>query len=112
LNTAQISYNSAYPTVGYATTLGALGGTSCSAPSSAAACLIDSVLAGGTKSGYSFNLPAGSVSGTPNSTYQFVASPTQLGMTGTRYFCTFADAVVRFSTTAITTCDGTIAAQQ
>lgn len=30
LNTAQISYNSAYPSVGYAATLADLGGTSCS----------------------------------------------------------------------------------
>src|SRR4029077_12653036 len=29
LNTAQISYNSAYPTVGFASALGALSGTSC-----------------------------------------------------------------------------------
>ena len=34
LNTAQISYNSAYPTVGYAATLGAMGGTACAPPSS------------------------------------------------------------------------------
>src|SRR5438105_236512 len=38
LNTAQISYNSAYPTVGYAATLAALAGTSCAPPTSAGAC--------------------------------------------------------------------------
>ena len=32
INTAQISYNSAYPTVGYAATLAALGGTNCAPP--------------------------------------------------------------------------------
>ena len=47
LNTAQISYLSSYPTVGYAATLGALAGTSCNPPSSGGACLIDTALAQG-----------------------------------------------------------------
>lgn len=38
LNTAQISYNSSYPTIGFATTLGALGGTSCAPPGSSGSC--------------------------------------------------------------------------
>src|SRR5713226_8983295 len=54
LNTAQISYNSAYPTVGFAGSLGALAGTSCAPPTSAGGCLIDTPLASGNKSGYSF----------------------------------------------------------
>ena len=41
INTAQISYLSAYPTAGYAATLGALGGSACSPPNSASACLIN-----------------------------------------------------------------------
>src|SRR5215469_7441356 len=41
LNTAMISYNSAYPTVGYAATLGALAGTTCAPPDSTSACLVD-----------------------------------------------------------------------
>src|SRR5271168_2205266 len=56
LNTAQISYNSAYPSVGFAATMGALSGTSCAPPSSTGACLIDTALAAGTKSGYNFAL--------------------------------------------------------
>src|SRR5258708_18000468 len=54
LNTAQISYNSAYPTVGYAATLGALAGTSCTPPSSTGACLIDTVFAWGVRDGCLF----------------------------------------------------------
>ena len=54
LNTAQISYNSAYPTVGFAGSLGALSGTSCAPPTSTGACLIVQALSGGTKSGYLF----------------------------------------------------------
>jgi len=104
LNTAQISYNSAYPTVGFATTMGSMAGTSCAPPTSAGACLIDTQLAGGTKSGYSFAISG--TSGTPNSTYQFIASPLTPNQTGVRYFCSFADAVVRTSpSTAIATCN-------
>src|SRR5258706_11256747 len=110
LNTAQISYNSAYPTVGYAATLGALAGTSCSPPSSTGACLIDTVLAGGVRNGYSFTLT--NVTGTPNSTYTVIAGPVNQNYSGVRYFCSYNDAVVRFSMTNIATCDNSIAPQQ
>ena len=113
LNTAQISYNSTYPTVGFSSSLVGLGdgGTSSNcggttAPTSGFACLIDSALETGTKSGYSFVLQG--VTGTPASTYQFVASPVTPLQTGVRYFCSFADAVVRVNpTTTISTCDTT-----
>jgi len=106
INTAQISYNSAYPTVGYAGTLAALGGTNCNPPSPASACLIDTQLASGTKSGYTFTLTG--VVGTPAATYQIIAAPISPNQTGVRYFCSFADAVPRSSVTAIATCDPTI----
>jgi type IV pilus assembly protein PilA len=109
LNTAQISYNSAYPTVGFASTLTSLSGTSCNPPSSGGACLIDTVLASGQRSGYNFTLT--NVSGTPNSTYNFIGSPILWNYSGIRYFCSYGDAVVRVSTTAITTCDNTVSPQ-
>jgi len=112
LNTAQVSYNSAYPTVGYANSLGNLGGTSCSPPSSSSACLIDTALASGTKSGYSFSLGASSVTGTPASTYQFLVTPLTPNQTGVRYFCSFEDGVVRVSANALTSCDYTIGPMQ
>jgi hypothetical protein len=102
LNTAQISYNSSYPTIGFATALSNLAGTNCAPPGSSGACIIDTQLASGTKSGYSFALS--NTSGTPNSTYTFIASPLTPNQTGVRYFCSFADAVVRFSATSLTTC--------
>ena len=106
LNTAQISYNSSYPTVGFAATLSALGGTSCAPPSPTGACLIDTQLASGTKSGYSFTMTG---SGTnPVGAYQIVASPIVPNQTGTRYFCSFADGVIRYSNTSITSCDSSI----
>jgi type II secretory pathway pseudopilin PulG len=106
LNTGMISYNSAYPTVGFAGTMGALGGTTCTPPNSTSACLIDTQLAAGKKSGYSFALSG--VTGNPASTYQFIATPLALNQTGVRYFCSFADGVVRGQVTAIGTCDNTI----
>src|SRR5271154_7118057 len=58
LNTAQISYNSAFPTVGFAASLTNLAGTSCAPPTSTGACLIDQALSTGTKSGYTFTMAA------------------------------------------------------
>jgi len=108
LNTAQVTYNSAYPTVGFSSSLANLGGTSCNPPVSSGACLIDSALQSGTKSGYSFSLPSSSVTGTPGSTYQFIVTPLAPNQTGVRYFCSFEDAVVRVNPTqAMATCDNT-----
>ena len=107
LNTAQISYNSAYPTVGYSSTLANLSG-SCAGttvPTSTSACLIDTQLSSGTKSGYKFTLSG--VTGTPASTYQAIATPLTVNQSGVRYFCSFADAVVRYNPAAIATCDTT-----
>src|SRR5205809_1106115 len=73
INSAQISYNSTYPTVGFASTLAALGGTNCTPPSPSSACLIDNQIASGTKNGYTFTLAG--VTGTPAANYQIIASP-------------------------------------
>jgi len=110
LNTAQVTYNSAYPTVGYAGSMAALGGTNCTPPNSTSACLIDTALAGGQRGGYNFTLSH--VTGTPNSSYNFIATPILWNYSGIRYFCSYADAVVRYSMTTITTCDNTISQQQ
>ena len=107
VNSAQVSYNMAYPTVGYASSLSALGGDCSSSPaSSTAACLIDSVLAGGQKSGYSFTMS--NVTGTPATSYNVIAGPSWPEYSGVRYFCSDEPGVIRFSMTAITTCDNTI----
>ena len=58
INTAQISYYSNYPTVGFSAVLSTLAGTCTGAtvPTSAGSCMIDSTLGAGTKSGYSFSV--------------------------------------------------------
>ena len=107
VNTAQITYSSTFSTVGYASSLANLAGTSCTPPSSTSACLIDSQLGGGSKSGYSFGIA--NTSGTPISAYNIIAAPIQPNQSGVRYFCSFADAVVRVNaTTAISTCSYSI----
>jgi hypothetical protein len=93
--------------VGFAGTLSYLAGTTCAtvAPTSANACLIDSALGSGTKSGYKFTLS--NTSGTPAGSYNFIASPVGPNQTGVRYFCSFADAVIRSSSASLASCDGT-----
>lgn len=108
INTAMISYNSSYPTVGYAASLSTLGGscTGSTVPTSASGCLIDSTLAAGTKSGYTFK--ATGAGGPPDGTYYAYANPVTSNSTGVRSFCSIQDAVIRVAgTTAVTTCAGT-----
>jgi len=101
VNTAQVAYNSAYPTVGFAANLGALAGGPCTGttlPTSTAACLIDTTLAAGTKSGYSFVMAnSGSA---PAGSYETDANPVAQNQTGVRSFCSVADGVVRVNPTA------------
>jgi len=92
INTAEITYNSNYPTVGYASTLASLGGSSCAPPDETAACLIDSQLASGAKSGYSFT--ATGIGPAPIGGYFAVGSP--IGGGGNRSFCSTEDGVIHF----------------
>jgi hypothetical protein len=60
--------------------------------------LIDSVLAAGTKSGYTFGYAgAVGVSGTQNVTYGAGAVPLSFNQTGVRQFCSAEDAVIRWA---------------
>ena len=94
INTAEVTYASTYPTVGFAT-LTQLGG---SGGSSAGAGLIDSVLAAGTKSGYVFvATPADASSTGVLTTYTIVGDP-QNSQTGQRHFFSDQSGVIRFNT--------------
>lgn len=108
INTAMISYDSSYPTIGFAANLSNLGGTctGSTVPTSTSACLIDSTLAAGTKSGYTFK---GASSGSaPTGTYYAYANPITSNSTGVRSFCSIQDAVVRVAgTSSVSTCAGT-----
>ena len=100
INTAEVTYASSYPDCGFTalTTLAGAGG------STTAAGLIDNVLAGGTKSGYSFgtsNIVGGSScgtgTGTPNTNYAVNANPLTPGTTGQRYFFSDQSGVIRYN---------------
>ena len=103
INTAEVTFNSAYPTTGFSPNLLALGGALGAAcvPAPATACLIDAVLAnngnppGSGKSGYMFTTGAGTVAGGVNVGYTALAVPITINQTGIRGFCAEEDGVVR-----------------
>ncbi len=103
ITTGEVTYEMAYPTVGYAAALVNLGGKLGAAcvPASTSACLIDSVLgnngnpAASGKSGYSFTTGAGTVVSGVNVGYTIGAVPLSHNQTGIRGFCAEEDAVVR-----------------
>ena len=103
LNTACVTYSNLYG--GYPASLAALGGEGTGlAPTSTAAELIDSVLQGGTKSGYNFTFSPGTADAAQNMDYYIInANPVAQGTTGLRYFFTDQTGVVRYSTTGTAT---------
>jgi len=104
LNTAEITYNTNYPSMGFTCSLSALGPpTSGASATSTAAGLVDSNLASGTKSGYSFAL-SGCGSTTPIPTYQSSGTPVSPGTTGQRYFCSDASGVIKFDPGSTSNC--------
>jgi prepilin-type N-terminal cleavage/methylation domain-containing protein len=104
LNTAEITYNTTYPNVGFACSLGQLGGSGSGTATSGAAGLIDANLASGVKSGYSFSFLGSSCTGTPAPAYSTYAAPVTLGTTGQRYFCSDSSGVIQYGTTTISAC--------
>jgi prepilin-type N-terminal cleavage/methylation domain-containing protein len=96
INTAEVSYSSSWG-IGYAPLLN-LGGANPCAPSQATACIIDSVLSTGSKSGYNFTTPSPAALGTiaaPNTVYSVSGVPFAIGNTGQRSFCGDQTAVIR-----------------
>jgi len=109
VNTAEVTYSSTYPDCGF-TALTNLGGPGSGAGSTTAAGLIDNVLAGGIKSGYSFGATAsggsgtcGAGAGTPNTTYVSGGVPKTPGQTGQRYFYSDQSGVIRYNQTGAAT---------
>jgi type IV pilus assembly protein PilA len=110
LNTAEITYSSTY-NQGYTATMAYLGPNGTNAnPASTAAGLIDSVLSGGNKSGYSFTYSAGLADSMGHiNVYQFTAVPLT-SSTGTNYYFTDQSGVIRQnSTTTAASTDSPIA---
>lgn len=93
INTSAISYASTYTLIGYPTTLNDMGGASPCAISSTTACLLDEVLAQGTKSGYSFVWTGDGA--TPSVAYTVTATPVTIGGSGQRMFCSDQTDLIR-----------------
>lgn len=95
VNTAAVTYSSTYPQDGFPATLANMGGANPCVATSTAACLLDTVLSGGTKAGYTFTWTGDGF--TPSVTYFATATPITIGLTGDRMFCTDQTSVVRYS---------------
>jgi prepilin-type N-terminal cleavage/methylation domain-containing protein len=97
INSAEITYLSSYPTVGYSADLPSLAGNSCSAPTSTAACIIDNTLAQATsastpKTGYFFTYAPSATTG-----YTVNADPAYWNQSGTKHFYTDSSGVIRYN---------------
>src|SRR6202007_1016506 len=101
LNTAEISYSSAFPAIGFSANLANLGdgGTSPCPGSATASCYIDPNLASGTKSGYIFTY-AQDASSTPSLHYTVNVDPVTRGISGQRSFFSSDANVTRYNTSA------------
>src|SRR2546425_184634 len=117
MNTAEVTFSTAYVSAGYAASLTALGpnATTCAAPTAAAACLLDNIVGCATaagpcpKGGYKYFLVS-TVATLPIPDYTASAGP--LGTsTGSSNYCSNPDAVVRFNkSTTLLAAGATLAA--
>ena len=103
ITSAQQSYKTAYPAIGYADSLSRLAAVcnqrTCQ-PTAEHACLIDCNLPGATvrsQNGYFYSLSAASPSASaPNSTYVVAAAAEKIHRTGDHDFCAVEDARIRW----------------
>ena len=101
MKSAEVTYYSAYPNIGYSPDIGSLGGAVPCTPASTNACLIDSKLSSSTpgstgKSGYVY-LATGIMTGgaTINTAFVAAASPMTVHSTGNHDYCTTNDGILR-----------------
>jgi type IV pilus assembly protein PilA len=99
IQSAETAYAITYPAVGFSVNLADLAGASNSAcaASSTQACLIDSVLASGSKSGYTITWQGDGL--TPSISYSINADPFVRGASGRRSFFTNYPGVIRWNET-------------
>jgi type IV pilus assembly protein PilA len=96
LATAEVSYATSYPAVGFPATIAPLGGAAPCVPAVGSACLIDSQLSLGVKSGYTFTAVGALPVGGANTQYVTNGVPNTLNTTGVKGFCGTEDNVIRF----------------
>ena len=96
VNTASVTYSSTYPSSGYPPNLKNLGTSG--AASSSSSDLVDSVLAAGTKSGYTFVFTGDG--NLPSTGYSIVAKAVNQGTSGQRSFFSDQSGVIRWDPAA------------
>ena len=101
IKSSEVTYTTAYPTVGYSPDIGTLGGAAPCTPSSTTACLLDSILSAATpgssgKSGFVFLatgiVPDGAIN---NASFVAGAAPVLARSTGNHDYCSTNDGVLR-----------------
>jgi type IV pilus assembly protein PilA len=100
INTAEISYQTTFPSVGFSNALADLGdgGTTPCAGTATASCYLDPNLAVGTKAGYSFTYLSDTTA-TPSVHYKVNVDPLNPGISGQRGFYSSEANVTRYSVT-------------
>jgi type IV pilus assembly protein PilA len=94
INTAAVTYSITYPDLNFPASLTAMGGGLPCSASSAGACLIDQVLANGTKSGYTFVWTGDGL--VPSVAFTLTGTPQLVGSSGQNMYCTDQSGVIRF----------------
>lgn len=102
IHQAEISYQTSFPTIGFAPNLASLGGAAPCNPAPANACLLDNSLATaspgtGSKSGYVFMATGLTPINGVNTQYTSGAAPLSYNNSGVRNFCSNEDGVIRFN---------------
>jgi type IV pilus assembly protein PilA len=100
ISTAETAYATSYPSIGYSVALLDLGdgGSSNCVAINTRACLLDSVLAGGIKSGYLFTYA--NDGNTPSVGYTINADPSTRGITGRKSYFSNQPGEIRYNLTA------------
>jgi len=108
ITTAQIQYQSDYPSVGFACTLASLGGDpSAGPPSQSALQMLPADLSSGDKAGYIFSIKCSksSINGTERANgYEVTAVPEAPGKSGDRGFCSDQFGAIKFDPAGGTNC--------
>jgi type IV pilus assembly protein PilA len=94
INTAAATYSITYPDLGFPAQLSILGGANPCASSSTQSCLIDDILAQGTKGGYSFAWTGdGAV---PSVSFTVTGTPQAIGGSGQNMYCSDQTGVIHY----------------
>jgi prepilin-type N-terminal cleavage/methylation domain-containing protein len=94
INTAAVTYSITYPDMGFPAQLSILGGANPCSSSSAQACLLDDILAQGTKAGYLFVWTGDGL--TPSVNFTLTGTPQTAGASGQNMYCTDQTGIIYY----------------